>query len=63
MHRTVIISVVLYIIIMGVIIYIKPDQLYNHSLQEWTDDDFINITNVAIILSVCVFLYVRQTET
>ena len=62
MHRTVIISIMFFVFLMSLIIYVKPDQLYDHYSNEWIDDDIINITNIGFVLSICIFLYVKKTD-
>jgi len=61
MNRTVIISTVIYIAFLLLILFAKPDFLYDHNNDVWKEDKFINITTFAIVLSVLVFIYIKGT--
>lgn len=61
MDRPVVIMIVFYVLVLTIILYTKPDFLFDYSQSQWRDDKFMNVTTFAIILSVLIFVYIKKT--
>lgn len=62
MNRTVCMSILFYIVILLLILFAKPDFLYDHNLDTWKENNFMNITTFSVILSVLIFIYIKNTS-
>ena len=61
MRKTVLVAIIFFIIVLSLILFAKPDFLYDHVADDWKNNSYINLQTFAVILGALVFIYTKKT--
>jgi len=61
MRKTVLTAIIFYVIVLMLILFAKPDFLYDHVAGDWKNSGFMNLQTFSIILGALIFVYIKKT--